>query len=226
MVNEHNAPRWAMVALAVAVAAALLAVLAGLGTARSASAQSGETAMIVTGPTESVASGDDPVPFTISVENVENLAAFQFVLLYDPDVFEFSRAERTEFLSSTNREVVCPEPTVDAGSMRWSCVTLNTETPAGVDGSGAIATIFLDPTGSGSTDVTLDRVGLPKANIDASPHEDIAIRNTTIEVSGSSSFNWTLWGPVIGVVALVLLGGGAFAAMRMRDNKPASATRV
>jgi len=220
MVNVHKAPWLAGAALTVALATIALLALAGT---QAAGAQSGETAVVVTGPTESVSSGDDPVPFTISVENVENLASFQFVLLYDADVFEFSKVERTEFLGSTNREVVCNEPTVDAGSMRYSCVTLG-PTPPGVDGSGAVATVFLDPTGSGSTDVSLDRVQLPKAVEGATLHEDVAVRNTTIDVAGSSGLNWLLWGPVIAVVALVIIGGGAFAAMRMRDSKPASAT--
>ncbi len=223
MVNEHKTPWLAALALAVAVAAA---ALGGFGDDRPVAAQSGETAIAVTAPVDAeVSSGDDPVPFTISVENVDNLGGFQFVLLYDADVFEFSEVQRTEFLGSTQREVVCNEPTVAAGSMRWSCVTLG-PTPPGVEGSGAIATVLLDPTGSGSTDVSLDRVQLAKADETATLHEDVAVRNTAIDVAGSSGFNWLLWGPVIAVVALVVLGGGAFAAMRMRDSKPASATGV
>ncbi len=223
MVNVRTVPWLASVALAVAVAAGALVALAALSDSSPVGAQSNETAIAVTGPTEGVSSGDDPVPFTISVENVENLAGFQFVLLYDADVFEFSKVERTEFLGSTNRAVVCNEPTVAAGSMRVSCVTLG-PTPPGVDGSGAIATVFLDPTGSGSTDVSLDRVVLAKADEAATSHENVAVRNTTIDVAGSSGLNWLLWGPVIAVAALVIIAAVAFAAMRMRGaSKPASA---
>jgi hypothetical protein len=201
-------------------------------------AQSGDAVLRVTGPTSSVKKGDERVPFDITVENVKNLGAFQFDLTYDANVFELidaeHDAEKGDFLGSSGRPVVCNPPVVDtgAGVTRFTCITLGSA-PAGVDGSGKLATIYLHAKGSGSTDITLKSAKLVEpANPALDPIDPKALAqitfttaDTSIKVTGGGGgMNWLIWGPVI-VVVLVLVAGGAYAVMRMRSGttKPAAA---
>jgi Cohesin domain len=204
-----------------------------------AAAQTGDAVLRVTGPTASVKKGDARVPFDITVENVKGLGSFQFDLTYDASVFELTDAaldaEKGDFLGSSGRAVVCNPPVVDtgAGVTRFTCVTLGA-TPAGVDGSGKLATIYLHAKGSGSTDITLKSaklVGVPDPAL--APADPTAVRlitftteGTSIKVTGGGGgMNWLIWGPVIAVV-FVLVVGGAYAFMRMRSGSTKAATAV
>lgn len=202
-----------------------------------AAAQSGDAVLRVTGPTSSVNKGDERVPFDITVDNVKNLGAFQFDLTYDADVFELTDAEhdaeKGDFLGSSGRPVVCNPPVIDtgAGVARFTCITLGSS-PAGADGSGKLATIYLHAKGSGSTDIELKSAKLVEpANpaldpVDAAalPQITFTTENTSIKVTGGGGgMNWLIWGPII-VVVLVLVAVGAYAVMRMRSRstKPAA----
>jgi hypothetical protein len=46
----------------------------------------------------------------------------------------------------------------------------------------------------------------------------VTVQNTSISVKGTSGFNWVIWGPVIAIGALVVVGALAFAAMRLRSG--------
>jgi len=204
-----------------AVVAALLAGAVVAANAPAGLAQSNEAAIRITGPIEPVDKGDE-VPFDITVENVENLAGFGIVLSYDPDILDFSgeaiHAQKGDFLGSSGREVVCPEPIRDAGSMRFTCLTLRFE-PAGATGSGKLATITLRARGSGTTEVNISRAQLIAVSQEEPPPEiPSTTTGTSIEVKGSGGLNWLIWGPVIGVAVLAIGGGAAFAAMRMRNT--------
>ena len=222
--------RWGLTAAATFVAAAALLTASATNiTAQSGesdpTAQSGDPSLRIVAPTEEVKEGDENVPFEIYVDNVENLAGFQFVLQYRDDVFDFAGAQQGPFLSSTEREVVCEEPLSDAGSTRYTCITLRME-PEGASGSGHLATIMLNATGSGPTDVTLDRISLLRVDADASEIEGVTSQGTTIEVTSTSSTNWLLWGGIIAAAIIIVGGVGAFAATRMRNSDTPSATKA
>jgi len=189
-----------------------------------AAAQSGDTVVRVTAPAESVKKGAENVEFTVSVENAQNLAAFQFVLQYDADIFEFQDSPKSDFLGSTGREVICNDPQADAGSARIQCVTLR-PTPAGPSGNGVLAVVRLKAKGAGTTDITLNRVKLSAADETAS-EIPATVEGTTFKVEGSSGMNWMLWGPIIGAAVLVVIAAGAFVVTRMggRSGRPATAT--
>lgn len=189
-----------------------------------AAAQSGDAVLRITPPADVEAKeGGDSIPFEIAVENIENLAGFQFIVSFNPNVFEFDSAQRGEFLGSTNREVACNEPVSADGSVRLSCITLRPE-PAGPDGSGVLMTVLLKPTGSGTTEVNLDRVKL--VNPDSTPIEPVTTQAATLDVQATGGFNWLIWGPLIGIAVLAVAGAVAFGASRMRSgsSKPATAT--
>jgi hypothetical protein len=213
--------RWSLAAAALVAAGALFAATATNITAQ----EGGGTTLRVVAPAEDIKEGDDAVPFEIHVDNAENLASFQFVMQYRDDVFEFAGAQQGPFLSSTEREVVCQEPISDAGSTRFTCITLRLE-PEGATGSGHLATITLNATGSGSTDVTLDRVQLLHVDEEASQIEGVTVQPATVDVASSGGTNWLMWIGIIAVAAIVIVGGGAFAAMRMRNGTASSPAKV
>jgi hypothetical protein len=222
--------------LALAVMAAGLIMATGLSPR--ASAQTGDATLKVTTPASSVKKGDERVPFEITAENVKNLGSFQFDLTYDANVFELTDAERDaekgEFLGSSGRPVVCNPPVVDtgAGVTRFTCVTLGA-TPAGVDGTGKLATIYLRAKGSGSTEITLKSaklvgVGNPAlepTDPNALPQITFTTENTSVKVSGGGGMNWLLWGPVL-VAIFVIIVGGSYAFMRMRAQSTKSAAAM
>jgi hypothetical protein len=189
-----------------------------------AAAQSGGEAVLrITPPVDVEAKeGGDPIPFEIAVENIENLGGFGFVVQFDHNVFEYDSAQRGEFLGSSGREVACNEPVSADGSVRLSCNTLRPE-PAGPDGNGVLMTVLLRPTGSGTTEVNLDRVKL--VNPDSTPIEPVTTQAATLDVEATGGFNWLIWGPLIGVAVLAVAGAIAFGASRMRSgsSKPATA---
>ena len=195
-----------------------------------AAAQDSELLYRVVAP-ESAAEGDADIVVEIRAENAEHLGAFGFQLTYDPDVLEIAvdqagqqLIQRGDFLGSSGREVACPEPVVQSGVLRMSCNTLRME-PAGVDGAGTLATVTFLAVGSGTIDLTLDR---PEANEpDATEIRPIAVQSATLDVKGEGGMNWLIWGPIIVIGALLIIGAIVFAATRMRsggDKTPATAT--
>ena len=203
---------------ALLVLAALVAGggLFALESARGVSAQSSDTVVRLTGPVVSVKKGDEHLPFEVSVENVKNIGSFQFELTYDSKILEYESAEKADFLGSTGREVVC-NPITEAGAARFTCVTLRPN-PLGPDGSGKLATVYLKAVGSGTTAIKLDRVRMNTVSIDAAEIPVAKVEGTSISVAGNGGFNWMIWGPVIGLVVVAVVGAGAFFAMKSRGG--------
>jgi hypothetical protein len=228
-----------------AVLAASTALLAALMGPAAVHAQDGngdeelpEMTMRVVLPAETgdVREGEPEIPVDIVAENATNIASFSFDLSFDPDVIQYVREERGDFLGSTGREVQC-NPVTDsasAGVIRITCVTLRLE-PAGPDGSGRLATVYFSPVGSGSTELALSNARanpvveeLPDDPAAPLPEIPVSVVNASLEVEGGGGINWLLWIPVIIVGGLIVAGGAGYAAMRMRGGagKPAAtATR-
>lgn len=201
--------------------AAVVAIGGIIGlSAANAGAQSGDTAIRVALPDTPVKEGDDPITVTVTAENVENLAAFEFLLLYDGDIFDYDSYQKGDFLGSTGREVVCNEVS-ETGAFKVNCVTLRVAPPLGPDGNGVLATINLKPKGSGTTDLTLDRIKFSAADETATTIPVPNVVNGSITVEGSSGTNYILWGGIIGVVALVVIGAVAFGVTRAGGSKAA-----
>lgn len=207
-------------ALVITLAAVSMALLPA-----NASAQSEGEPVVAAVPREDnvdLANGQAAIDITIA--GVENLAAFQFVLRYDSNIFDFTSVEEGPFLSSTGRAVVCNDPQHDTGSARYECITLGA-TPAGATGDGTIATVYLRPKLAADTTISLGRVQLLRVTEQAT---GIPARTEGAEISirgegESGGFNWLIWGPVI--AAGMLLGCGALVllARRFRISPP---TRV
>jgi hypothetical protein len=166
-----------------------------------ASAQSDEAQLSIVGP-PSVEEASEPAQFDVVVANAPETGGFQFILAFDPDLFEYSDALRGDFLGSTGRDVQCEEPQIDVGAVLLICVTLGAE-PAGATGNGTLFSVLLTPKAPGTTTLDLTRVVLSTP-----PGDEIPATATRIgvEVTGASDgINWLIWGPVIGGVALLIL---------------------
>lgn len=201
--------------LAVAASLGAMMVAGGLG----ASAQSNEPTISVAAPGTAVKEGGDVANIAVSATNVENLAAFEFLLLYDGDIFDYESYERGDFLGSTGREVVCQDVS-ETGAFKLNCITLRAAPPLGPDGSGILATVQLKPKGSGTSDLTLDRVKFAAADEEATSIVP-AITNAVIAVEASSGTNWLMWGAIIGAVGIVAVGAVAFGVSRTRPGAAA-----
>jgi hypothetical protein len=218
---------WRLALPGIAMAATALAFFAAVAGGHSgASAQGDGATLRLTLPTPEITEGDERIPVEVHVEGAANMASVQFDLEFNAEVFEPSEADpeagfepvvRGPFLSSSGREVVCNTPTFDTGIVRYLCVTLRPE-PAGPDGAGLIATVYLDAIGSGNTDLVLDNVDATQAG-EENPSMPIVGEGVTIDVAGSGlDINWIVWGPIIGLGALAAGGAAAFGAMRLRSG--------
>ncbi len=211
-----------MALFAVLIAPVLIAGM--LWGATSTGAQEGSSTDLlikVTVPAEKPSEGAEDVMVTITVENAKNFGAFGFQLTYDPNILEVAvdpatqqpLIQRGDFLGSTGREIACPDPESQRGVLRVRCNSLRLE-PAGPDGAGTLATITFRAVGSGTTELTLDK--LEANNPDATEIRPIQVQSATLSVQGSGGMNWMLWGPIGGIIAAVVVGGGAFAATKRR----------
>jgi len=104
----------------------------------------------------------------IMIDNVTNLAAYEFKLNYSPDVIEINDIQEGGFLETTGRTLQVLEPQIDnaAGEASFGAFTLGS-TPLGPNGSGKLATITFTTKNSGSTILDLNSVQAtdPSANL-------------------------------------------------------------
>jgi hypothetical protein len=77
---------------------------------------------------------------SVVVENVTDLASYEFTLAWDNTALEFLSASNDTFLGSSGRPVFCPSPIVGENTVHMGCVT-GGETPPGPDGSGVLAVL-------------------------------------------------------------------------------------
>jgi hypothetical protein len=103
----------------------------------------------------------------ITVDNAEKLGAFEFILDFDDSIVHFVDLEEGPFLSSTGKELICPDPIVEAVMVRFGCASVGTELEA-PSGSGALAVVTFSPLKQGVTDFALSGITLtdPLASID------------------------------------------------------------
>lgn len=210
-------------------AAIVLASLSG-----GATAQTNQARMFVEAPAEQVKKGGPDFQVNVVADNVSNLAAFQFSLSYNPSVIKYVSVEGGLFLGSTGREPQCLDAKVDSGSpetLRFNCVTLGPPVSvqgakAGASGSGVLATVTFSPVGNGLTGLDLQEGRMIAAELDAQgmPAEiSTAVENSTLTVgSTGGGVSWMLLGPVIGVIAAVVVVGLVLFIVRLRARRPAS----
>ena len=205
--------------------AVLVACLAG-----AALAQGNQARMSVEPPEESLKEGGPEFKVNIVADDVTNLAAFQFSLSYDPSIIQYVGVTEGPFLGSTGREPQCTEPYVQPGqpeTLSFNCATLgppvSLKGTAGPDGSGMLAEITFLPVGGGTTPLDLKDGILVAAELDAQGRPaqiETAVQGATLDVASTGGgISWALWGPVIGVVAAVVVVGAIVLVVRLRGAR-------
>jgi hypothetical protein len=175
--------------------------------------------------TQAVAVGES---FTVSVvaQDVANLGAFEFDLSYDAGVLTPAGVKEGPFLASSGRQVECLPPRTQKGLIGLTCVSLGA-TPDGPSGSGVLAEVSFQAVAPGSSPLQFARLTLTDPPGQLLPAE---AQDTTLTVAGDEGsatngsedggFSWSLWGPVIGAVAVALLAAGGFAWWTRRSQQP------
>jgi hypothetical protein len=168
-------------------------------------------------PLEEIDESAGDVAVEVFADNVEDLAAFQFVLTFDADVLEFKEIAKGPFLTSSGREESCNPVTVQGPTIRYSCFTLRME-PAGPDGSGLLATVHFDPKGSGTSPLSMSLTKLINTTPDPIAH---TAQDGEITIVGGDGGTLKLVLIIAGIVAAaVVVVGGGFAFMRRRSASP------
>ncbi len=97
----------------------------------------------------------------ILIDNVSNLGSYEFELKFDPAILRVVGVGDAGFLGSSGRQVHCPgailessEPDKPADTLRYGCATRD-PTPAGPDGSGALATVTFAPRAAGVSPLSI-----------------------------------------------------------------------
>jgi hypothetical protein len=173
-----------------------------------ASSQNEQATVTISGPTR-IADSAKSVEINVTVDNASNLAGFQFVLTVDSNMLHPVSADHTTFLTDGGREIICPDPTVDAASLLFRCVTLRT-TPPGVDGSGTLAVVTLAPSGKGTSSIGLSHVKL--VHPDGSELPSRAIDGQLTVSGGAGGGGWFTWprAALVAGIAVILLLATAF----------------
>ncbi|MGQ9560305.1 MAG: T9SS type A sorting domain-containing protein [Candidatus Oleimicrobiaceae bacterium] len=107
-----------------------------------------------------------PCSVNVVIDNVSNLGAFQFDMLFSPAVVHAKEATVGPFLGSTGRTVVPVGPHIDNTSMP-ARVTFGAATfgsAPGPTGSGVLATIVFSPQAEGSTALMVENVQVADIN--------------------------------------------------------------
>jgi hypothetical protein len=184
---------------------------------------------------------------SVVVEDVTNLGAFQLGLEYDPSILSLVDIKEGPFLGSSGRQVNCLPPRIEQSSVGFICVTLGA-TPDGPSGSGVLSTITFQPLAAGSSLLHFSRVTLtnPPAQVLPATGEDACLRlerasdgaftaalstapasptegNPCLAAQSGggsgSGFDWVIWGPIIGGVAVALVVAGSFAWWARRSQQ-------
>ena len=97
----------------------------------------------------------------VVITDVQDLAGFEFDVVYDPDVVEVMGVVLGDFLGSTGKDLLSGS---EAGNGRWSFwgAAMEPDEPPLPDGSGILATTLFSPIGVGDTAVTLENAKLAR----------------------------------------------------------------
>lgn len=122
----------------------------------------GQTSTVVSVvPAQSRAALSETVRISITVQDINDLGAFQLDLTYSPALVRADAAELTDFLGSTGRNVAPLGPTIDQAAGRVTLGAFSFGSAPGPDGDGVLAVITLTTSLTpGVTALTLQNVQL------------------------------------------------------------------
>ncbi|ETR65180.1 MAG: hypothetical protein OMM_14680, partial [Candidatus Magnetoglobus multicellularis str. Araruama] len=122
----------------------------------------------------------------IHIKNITNIGAFQFDIVFDPNVLTITNASAGNFISSTNREVLAAEAVVTNGKLTFAVITRGGQD--GPSGDGKLASILftindLPDNGLKYTTTTLNLDNVLISDIQGYSLTVDSIRDTDITIS-------------------------------------------
>ncbi|HDP97782.1 MAG TPA: hypothetical protein ENN22_01185, partial [bacterium] len=122
----------------------------------------GQDVTIRIDPAEQIAESGQVVSIDVIVENVNNLGAFQFDIVFDTNVIQVNSATMGVFLGSTGRTVIPVGPdmnnSTNPGKITYGAATLGSV--AGPNGNGILASVEFTTQVNGSATLELQNVQL------------------------------------------------------------------
>ncbi len=103
-----------------------------------------------------VSSSSPGFTMNVMIDDVVNLGAFQFDLVYDPAVVHITNVTLGPFLSSTGRTTIPLGPTINNTTGRVTFGAFSFGVAAGPNGSGVLAVVTLTPQGEGESSLGLE----------------------------------------------------------------------
>lgn len=198
------------------IIAALPLLLAFAALTAGVSALGGDPLVRIVLPEDGVKKSDDSFEVRLDAENVESLGAFQFRLTYNPQILEFLNVTRGDFISSTDREVVCGDPERTETSVLLRCITLG-ENPPGASGNGTLAVAEFRPLNTGTSQLTLDDVQLLRPEGNPFP---IEIVDGGIEIKSDGNRLWLYIAIGAGIAAAAAGAVAGALTFRRRRSSP------
>ena len=177
----------------IAAVGGLAAVLALLG-ARLAGPALGQATTVRVVVSPDTASVGETVAVSISIDNVTNLGAYEWVLTYNPAILELAPPAGSTnpvdgtFLGSTGRSVgPCVWLTPDVGAVRFGCASSGTP-DTGPSGSGVLSTVTFKAKAAGSSSLCLRWASLADASAEVNdiPLSPGQYQHGSIAVGGGS----------------------------------------
>jgi hypothetical protein len=187
-------------------------------------------------PTQAVAPGASPA-IDIRVDNVANLGSYEWQITYDPAALDVVSVVNGLFLESSERPVSCLGPTVEAGSVKFGCVSGGL-TPPGPSGSGLLSTVTFSALAEGTSALSFDFASLSDPNGDdiltgaqggeivvsaATPTPTPTIGGgtpgRTPKSGGGSPSAFTLTGAVFVSIGFILLASDLLGAVPRRSRR-------
>jgi len=163
---------------AVAAAGALAVAAALLGADGRAGASTLTASLSIDPASQTVRTTDASVSVNVSVNNVTNMASWDFRLSYDPDVLEFVSATPDKTMLATLGSPSCLQTVVkDPASgailgVAVGCGVAGLPIGApGVDGSGKLATIVFKPKAAGTSPLVFTKLSLSTSNSNGTVEE-------------------------------------------------------
>ena len=114
-------------------------------------------------PAEQTVNLGDSVSVSVNIENVTNLAGFQFDIHYNPAILSSASVLEDEFLSGGGG-TFCLEETVDAAAGTITDIACARTDQGGVSGSGTLITITFAAIGAGESYIRIQNIRLPDPN--------------------------------------------------------------
>ena len=152
---------WAAAAAGVVLAGAVMIGVQGSG------ASALDATFSLDPASQTVAPGAGPITVTVSINNVTNMASWEFSLMYDPGVLSFTSATADQTMLKPVGAVLCPAPIVDetAGTVLFGCATSAGESAIdkGADGSGKLGTVVFAPKAKGTSPLVFNKIEVADA---------------------------------------------------------------